>query len=237
MNDSGRIVDLVIVVTSPDEVGEMSDRFERAGLRQSDEVVEANMGIRSRLFPIAGGGFIELATEDSPGSAVHRGAFAETPRLVSVSYTTPDIHGDLERWKQTPGAERASAGCGSWRREDGSFGYFLSIAPAPPTGDVFFALRDRRLFPPPYLEVAETSPAIRRVTVSGPDADVFRKQHAELLDLPGRGNVLHAGSTDVVFEQTDMARTELTVTLAVPNPDVSVPLVSGRFEFVSDHGE
>ncbi|WP_033290665.1 VOC family protein [Amycolatopsis jejuensis] len=232
MPDADRIVDLVIVVATVPEADEISARFAEAGLRMADEVVEANMGIRSRLHPIAGGGFIELATEVTPGGAAHSRIFAETPRLVAVAYTTPDVHGDLERWKRTPGSENAFASCGSWRRSDGRFGYYLSIASGPPIGDVAFALRDRRLFPSPFP--SDSAPEVRQVTVHGPDVSGYRKQHTDLFSLPSHGDHLRAGDTEIVFEETGTAKTELTLTLAVPNPDVHVPLAAGRFEFVPE---
>lgn len=225
-------------MTSPTEMVEISEQLEERGFRIGDEVVEANHGIRSRLLPIAGGGFLEVASEVSPGAFAGGAGFGETPRLVSVCYTTQDPAGDLDRWRELPGGDKATAGCGSWKREDGSFGYFLSVAPSPPVGDVFgdlfFALRDRRLFPPPYLDEADTAPAVRRVTVAGPGADAWRRQHVDFFSLPETGQALRAGETEVVFEPRDAARNELTVTFAVPNPGPSLSFASGRFDFVKE---
>ena len=233
-----RAVDLIILMTSPTEMVEISTRLEERGFTLGDEVVEANAGIRSRLLPIAGGGFLEVASELSPGSFAHGAGFGVTPRLVSVWYTTLDAAGDVERWRALPGGERSTAGCGSWTRADGSSGYFIGIAPSPPVGDVFrdlfFGLRDRRLFPPPYLDRAETAPAVRRVTVRGPEAGAWRRQHVDFFSLPGDERALRAGATELVFDTGGSGATELTETFAVPEPGPDMSFAAGRFEFVKE---
>lgn len=230
-----RIVDHLIVLASPTQMVEISDLLEQAGLQMRDEVIEASLGVKSRLLPIAGGGFIEVASELSPGSFAHArqgNPFDSTPRLVSVSYTSDDVAADLARWRGIPGAENARAQAGGWRRQDGTFGYFVGVSPTPLAGDVFFGLQERRLFPLPYLDSAQSAPALRRIEVTGPDADVWKQRHIQLFALPEQEDVLHAGATELLFQQSSGAATEITATLAVANPDVSLPLAAGRFEFV-----
>lgn len=232
MESSERIVGLVIVVTSPTEMVEISEQMEVAGFRVGDEAIERNAGIRSRLMPIAGGGFIELASELSPGSFTRGPVFETTPRVLSVSYTTEDAAQDLRRWRGVPGTEHASVSCGSWQRQDGTPGYYVGVAPTPPTDGVLIGLREVRLFPLPYADEAATAPAVRRVTVSGNTADVWRERHAQLFQLPERDGVLHAGDTELIFEQHEGAA-ELKVTVAVPNPEVSLSIAHGGLEFVA----
>ena len=121
---------------------------------------------------------------------------------------------------------------GSWRRQDGTFGYFVAVSPTPLNRDVFFALQERRLFPLPYLDSADSAPVVRHVRVTGRDAERWRQRHAQLFALPEKSGVLRAGATELSFEPTEATGTEITVTLAVPHPNVSVPLLAGRLEFV-----
>lgn len=227
-----RSIDHVIVLTSPPEMIEISDLLESAGFKLHDEVVEATLGIRSRLIPIGGGGFIELASELAPGSFAHGNPFEVTPRIASVSYTTMDAAADLERWRAMPEAESPMAQAGAWRRTNGTMGYFVAVMPAPPVGDIFFALQERRLFPLPFLDEAESAPPLVAVTISGADAALWRSRHRTLFSLPGNGEALYAGATEIYFGHSDAPRTQIALTFAVPNPDVEIPLESGRFEFI-----
>ncbi|WP_033289461.1 hypothetical protein [Amycolatopsis jejuensis] len=222
----------LIVLTSPSEQAEISDLLEKAGIRLGDEVVEGSLGLRSRLMPIGGGGFIEIASELSPGSFPHGNPFARTPRLVSVCYTTQDAAGELERWRGLPGTEHAMAQAGGWVRQDGTWGYFLGVMPAPPVGDFFTGLQDRRIFPHPYLSEADTAPRVVRITWRGTEALEWRRKHEELLRLPADGEGLRAGDTELRFEETAEPGVEVTVTIAVADPSVRIPLLAGKFEFV-----
>lgn len=235
MKSIERIIDHLIVLASPAQMVEISNLLEKAGLQVRDEVVEASLGVRSRLLPIAGGGFIEVASELSRGSfahAKHGNPFDITPRLVSVSYTTDDVVADLARWRGIPGAQNARAQAGGWRRQDGTFGYFVGVSPTPLAGDVFFGLQERRLFPLPYLDSARSAPAVRQIKVAGPDAGMWKQRHAQLFALPQKDGVLRAGATELLFQQESAAATQITATLAVSNPNVAIPLAAGRFDFV-----
>ncbi|WP_228000162.1 hypothetical protein [Nocardia australiensis] len=234
MSSVNRMIGHVIVLTSPTEMIEISDRLEKVGFSFGNEVVEQVAGIKSRMLPIHGGGFIELASELSPGSFLKGKVFDRTPRIFAVTYTTDDAGGELARWRQLPGLEHASAQVGSWKREDGTMGHYLGVAPTPPVGEIFFGLRDSFMFPPPYLEVADTAPRISRITVTGPDAESWRTRHEELFSLPERDGVLHAGPTELIFEQETGLSTEIALTLSVPRVDVDIELTSGRIRFVSD---
>ncbi|MDN5913694.1 MAG: hypothetical protein L0I76_01015 [Pseudonocardia sp.] len=231
MSHIERTVDHVIILTGIDEQVAVSEALEHAGVPMRDDTVEASLGLRSRLHPIRGGGFLEIACELSPGSFAHGNPFDLTPRVASVAYTTDDGATDLQRWRGKPGAERAFAQAGSWRRLDGTMGYFVAVHPAPPAGRVFFGLQERRLFPLPYLDEAGTAPAVRRVEVSGIDAEHWRYEHVELFGLPDAGDGVRAGETEVFFRTTD-ADPEIVLTLAVPHPEVLVPMRSGAIRFV-----
>ena len=233
MKRSERIVDHVIVLTGIDEQVAVSEALEKAGVPMRDDTVEASLGLKSRLHPIRGGGFLEIACEISPGSFAHGDPFDVTPRVASVAYTTDDGAADLRRWQGRPGTEGAFAQAGSWRRQDGTFGYFVAVHPAPPAGRVFFGLQDRRLFPLPYLDEAGTAPAVRRVEITGADADHWRNQHEDLFELPHADEGVRAGDTDVSFRTIGRAP-EIALTLAVPNPEVTVPMATGAIRFVAE---
>lgn len=227
-----RIIDHVIILTGIDEQVAVSEALEKAGVPMRDDTVEASLGLKSRLHPIRGGGFLEIACEISPGSFAHGNPFDLTPRVASVAYTTDDGAVDLRRWRDRPGTEHAFAQAGSWRRLDGTFGYFVAVHPAPPAGRIFFGLQERRLFPLPYLDEAGTAPAVRRVDVTGADADHWRDQHIDLFGLPDSGDGVRAGEAEVSFRTTGGAP-EIALTLAVPHPEVTVPMGAGAVRFVA----
>ncbi|MBB3664445.1 hypothetical protein FB384_003349 [Prauserella sediminis] len=227
-----RIIDHIIVMATPDEVVAITTALERAGLRMADAVVEPALGLRSRMFPLGGGGFIEVACELTPGSFPHGNPFENTPRIANVSYTTADGAADMAAWAKKPGTADAMAQCGSWRREDGSMGYFVALWPIPPTGELFFALQERRLFPLPFLEEADTAPEVCAVRVYGEEAGLWQQRHRDLFELEEDGELLRAGNAKLAFDQIDGLNTQIEVTLAVPNPDVEIPLASGAFTLV-----
>lgn len=225
------VYNIGILLTS-EQGDDLVQRLEEAGLNMRDDTIEANLGLRSRLLPLAGGGFIEVANELSPGSFAHGNPFTIIPRPALLAYSTPDGAADLAHWRDVPGTERAFAQAGSWRRLDGSFGYYTGVFPAPPTGALFFGLQERRLFPPVYQDEADTAPVVRRLLMRGPNAVELRRQHIEWFSLPERDGVLWAGDTELVFEATDGEIDELFLTLAVPNPDVTVAMAAGGIDFV-----
>lgn len=227
-----RIACLAIVLATPDEADEICAALQAAGVRLGDDVVEASIGIRSRMFPIAGGGFVEVACELSPGSFPHGPAFAVTPRIGSIGYTTDDAAADMARWRELPDGGTARAQAGGWRREDGTMGYYVGIAPAPFAADVFFGLREVRLFPLPYADGADDAPVLRRVEIRGGGAERWRERHVQLFDLPQEGGVVRAGATDVAFEQVDGASTEISIELAVDEPAAPIALVAGGLSFI-----
>lgn len=226
-----RVYNIAVLVT-PEQGDELVVQLEQAGLRLADDTAERNVGLRSRLLPIAGGGFIEVSCELSPGSFVHGNPFTLTPRPALLTFTTADGAADLAYWRGMPGTENAFAQAGSWRRQDGTFGYYTGVMPGPPTGALFFGLQERRLFPPVYAAEADTAPAVRRLRMRGPNAAQLRKQHADWFSLPERNGNLHAGETELIFETADIAMDELFVTLAVPNPDVTIRMAAGGIDFV-----
>lgn len=222
----------IAVLVTREQGDELVARLEEAGFQLRDDTIEANLGIRSRLLPIAGGGFIEVSSELSPGSFAHGNPFTVTPRPALLCYGTEDGAADLAFWRGTPGTEAAFAQTGSWRRQNGTFGYYVGILPAPPLGAVFFGLQERRLFPPLYADVADTSPAVRRLKLRGPNAAELRRQHVEWFSLPERDGTIRAQDTEIVFETADTEFDELFVTLAVPHPDVAVTMAAGGIDFV-----
>jgi hypothetical protein len=230
-----RIVDHVVVLTSPGEMVEISERLQSAGFRLADEVVAETLGVSSHLLPIAGGGFIELSSETSPGSSPNPGRFEVTPRISALSYTTMDAAADLARLTTRSDAEGTMAACGSWtRKSNGTRGYYTGVVPGGFRTDFAFTvqLQERRLFPLPYLDDAETAPPIRRITVTGPDAATWQQRHREWLLLPTRDGAMRAGGTELTFEQRDAGDTTLTVTFAVSNVDIDIPLARDAFEFI-----
>jgi hypothetical protein len=82
------------------------------------------------------------------------------------------------------------------------------------------------------VDAADGAPELRRVTIHGGDAERWRHRHSDLFLLPEKDGLLQAGPTEVVFEQVDGTPTEITLQFAVENPDVSIPLQAGGFEFV-----
>jgi hypothetical protein len=228
-----RIVDHIIVMATPEQATSIVSGLERAGLRMANSVVEPALGIRSVMMPLGGGGFIEIASELSPGSFPHGNPFENTPRISNVTYTTADGAADLKSWEGKPGTEHAMAQAGSWRREDGSMGYFVALWPSPPSGELFFALQDRRIFPLPFLDEADTAPRIERVRVYGEEASIWEQRHLDLFGLEHDGTTFKAGKTVVEFDQIAGETTQIEVTLAVPNPGVEIPMLHGGFVFVS----
>lgn len=230
-----RIIDHIIVMTTPEEAETVCAGLEVAGLRMADNGVEPALGIRSRMMPLRGGGFIEVACELSPGSFPHGNPFENTPRISNITYTTADGAADMRSWVGLPGAENAMAQAGSWRREDGTMGYFISLWPSPPTGELFFALQDRRIFPLPFLDEADTAPEVRSVRVYGEEAELWQQRHRDFFDLRDDGGRLRAGAATIEFDHVDDLITQIEVTIAVPNPDVDIPMLHGAFTFVPDH--
>jgi hypothetical protein len=147
-----------------------------------------------------------------------------------------DAAADLTRLTTRSDTEGTIAACGSWtRKSNGTRGYYTGVVPGGFRADFAFTvqLQERRLFPLPYLEDAETAPAIRRITVTGPAAATWEQRHREWLLLPTRDGAMRAGGTELAFEQREADDTTLTVTFAVSNVDVDIPLARHAFDFVS----
>ncbi|WP_033292612.1 hypothetical protein [Amycolatopsis jejuensis] len=235
-----RIVDHIVLECSPADLAPTSALLQKAGFKLEDEVVTRGEGLQSHLLSIAGGGFIEMSAQIDPGSHKFDLFAHATPRLVVGAYTTGDGAADLAHMQAHPGGGKSFACCGGWQRtRDDSWGYYVGIMPTDvlesrETG-VFFHLQDRRLFPLPYPHAADTAPALRKLTLTGSSAGLWRKRHVEFFDLPERDGSLWAGETELVFNQSEATDNQMVATFAVPNPEVEVPLAGGAFEFVPQH--
>jgi hypothetical protein len=246
-----KIIDHVALMCSPENRDEVADLLEKAGFPRGYLGVARDEGLEGQMMVISTGGFIELSAEVSAGAHRASAFTRETPRIAAVAYMTTDGAADLAHMHETAGGEGSFACCGGWwpRSDDPgvnnakdlrAWGYYVGIMPPGPpfftdTG-IYFHLQERRLFPPPYLDKAAGAPVLRRVTVRGPDAEMWRRRHTELFRLPQRGDAVYAGDTELVFEQVDGDESEIIATFAVPNPSVKIPLAGGAFEFVPMNG-
>jgi len=223
---------LVIIPASVDGADQIVQTLQAAGAPVVDDVVDESVGVRSRLIPIAGGGMLEVVHEISPGSFTKGPAFAVVPRVAAVDYVTNDLAADLDRWKELPEGNDPTVECGSWHSQQGRKGYWVSAAPGGYTSDVFFGLREVRLFALPYVGEDDGAPVLRRVEVHGNGADRWNAIHREHFALPEEGGVLRAGPTDVAFEDDEEQGIGISLTLAVDRPGPDIPLVTGSIKFV-----
>ena len=93
-----------------------------------------------------------------------------------------DAAADLAAWSAL-GLTEAHAMCGNWRRQNGTMGYWTAVAPQKISFQPFFCLQERRLFPLPYLQYADTAPRLTKIVVTGADADVWRQRHIDWFGL------------------------------------------------------
>lgn len=224
---------LVIIPASVEGADQIVETLEQAGAPVVDDVVDESVGVRSRLIPIAGGGMLEVVHEIAPGSFKKGPAFAVVPRVAAVDYVTNDLAADLSRWKELPEGDDPTVECGSWHSQQGRHGYWVSAAPGGYTSDVFFGLREVRLFPLPYVGEDDGAPVLQKVEIHGEGADRWQAIHKEHFALPEKGDSLQAGPTEVAFEPDDERQIGISLTLAVDRPGPAIPLVTGEISFVA----
>lgn len=224
-----RIVDHLVIIVSESEQRQIGERLVRAGFPAGDIVNEENFDLRSQLLPMAGGGFVELSMTRTAGREPMPGLMKQNPRALGVSYTTMNAAADLNDWRAR-GVKDAFAAAGNWRRQDNSIGFWMGVSPTKITGEPYFTLQDRSLFPLPYPEHAATAPRLQQIVTSGPDADLWRQRHIDWFGFkPGNGS-LRAGDTELVFRKE--ATVGLKLVFEVSGEKGSIPLIQSSIELV-----
>lgn len=227
MTQHERIVDHLVIIVSESEQKEIGDRLQRAGFPRGNIVMEENFDLKSHLLPMAGGGFVELSMTRTAGKSPMPGLMNKNPRALGVAYTTMDAAAELAAWN-TLGVKDAFAAAGNWKREDGSTGFWMGVSPAKIGGEPYFVLQERRVFPLPYPEHANTAPRLKKIVTSGPDAEVWRQRHIDWFGFKPRNGSLHAGDTELVFRKE--AQSGLTLVFDVPGEKGTIPLVQSAIE-------
>lgn len=224
-----RIVDHLVIIVSESEQKEIADRLVRAGFPRGNIVNEENFDLRSHLLPMAGGGFVELSMSRTAGREPMPGLMKKNPRALGVAYTTMDAAAELESWRKQ-GVKDAFAAAGNWKREDGSTGFWMGVSPTRITGEPYFVLQERRVFPLPYPEHARTAPRLKKIVTSGPDADAWRQRHIDWFGLAPKNGSIHCGDTQLIFRKE--AATGLTFVFEVPGEKGTIALLQSAIELV-----
>jgi hypothetical protein len=143
-------IDHIIVAVTAAQHEELSARLRAAGFVHGDAGKHPG-GTANENVAFAGGAFLELLYEQSPGSAVRAGSpriwFADTPRVQGIGFSTPDYRRDIAAWGSPPGswdeyfpkvlADGETSQCraaGPLRRDE--FYLFFMDRPAPSFGSL-----------------------------------------------------------------------------------------------------
>jgi hypothetical protein len=217
-------LDHLISVVHREQLHELEARLCRAGFVRGDAGRHLGLGTANVNLAFAGGAFLELCYEESPGSS-GLGWWQHAPRIFGVVMNSDDYDDDARAWAHRDGA---------WEQhmdkelEDGTPVHLHASGPFPRDGfDPILIDRPE----PPFVGRAAAA-RLLRLTLRGASAETWHRRLVEYFGLRGDGATLHIGDVELRLEPGIEDPVELSATFAVPRERGTIPLHFGRLELV-----
>jgi hypothetical protein len=217
-------LDHLISVIDRDQVEELADRLMRAGFVHGDAGRHVGNGTANVNLAFAGGAFLELVYEESPGSS-GLGWWSHAPVITGVVMNPSNYEADKTAWT---GKEDAWDFYMEKDLEDGPRVEIRASGPYPRAD--FDPMLIYRSEPPFASRNAEAR--LLHLTLAGVDAGVWNERLVEYFGLEGDTDRLRLGDTEIRFEPGRQDPVELTATFAVPREKGLIELSRGRIELV-----
>ena len=218
-------IDHIIVAVHAAQRTALSEQLRAAGFVHGDAGTHGESTANENVA-FAGGGFLELLYEQSPGSGPGVW-FAETPRVQGIGVSTDDYAGDIAAWGTPPG---------SW---DQTFGKILDTgqpsecrAAGPIPRDEFYVF---------YMDRPETDftglGATARLTdiiVRGEQSPLWHDRFRYWFGLPAADGGLRCGDVTFRFEPGPHPAIRLSLKFAVdPAAAAVIPISGGTIELAA----
>ena len=214
-------IDHIILAVDGDSHEALSGQLKGAGFVHADAGRHAG-GTENENVAFAGGGFLELLREQSPGSGPPIW-FVETPRVQGVGFSTDDYDHDIAGWVDGPGA---------WNERfdktlaDGTVSSCQAAGPLP-----------RELFYPFCMDRAATpwatlgaTPRLRRLIFAGAAHQEWRDRFVAWFDLPIIDNGLVCGDVELSFVNGPHPDMRASLAFDVVSAGARIPISGGVIE-------
>jgi hypothetical protein len=226
-------IDHIVFAATEVERDRVVAELEPHGFRPEQfTLVFPESGARSDSWSFAGGGFVEFVTEDSPGAAGSPW-FNQTPRVIGLGFASDSFAHDT-RW---PGVEHA------WSMDEHHVlptGADLRIRAAGPhkhLSDFYVFVMDR---PDGRLQFPSrtSGPRLRRITLAGAEAGIWRTNLGGWLGIESKGGELRVGDVALAFDTTSSPVVRATLHyLSEGIAPARIGLVSGAIEIAPAGGQ
>jgi Glyoxalase-like domain len=217
-------LDHLISVVQRDELDDFAERLYRAGFVRGDAGRHLGLGTANVNLAFAGGAFLELCYEESPGAS-GLSWWQNAPRIFGVVMNSDDYDDDARAWADLDGA---------WEQhmdkelEDDTRVHLHASGPFPRNG--FDPILIDRPQPPFVGRPAEAR--LLQLTLRGASSDTWRQRLIDYFGLPGEDTTLRLGDVEIQIERGAEDPIELSATFAVPREKGTIPLHFGELELV-----
>jgi hypothetical protein len=221
-------IDHFVLSAAPAQASKVLTELQEAGFVSNNFVLNFDeTNSESESLSYDGGGMVEVrhSREQRPNPTW----FAEVPRVIGLGFGSDDFFtdtawgSDLEEghWTMT----------GELLLPDGSPLRVVAAGPHRHASELYVFVMDR---PNGQLQFPDVPavPHLVSVTVSGPDANLWRDRLQRWLHIAD-GPVLRVGDVDVRFEETGPRGVRVTPTFRVPSRSSRIALDGSSIEFVS----
>jgi hypothetical protein len=218
-------IDHIILAVDAADKPALSQRLKDAGFVHGDNGKHPG-GTANETVAWAGGAFLELLYEQSPGSSGNRNWWRETPRVQGVGFATDNYADDITTWGSPPG---------SWDRDfpsvrdDGQPASCRAAGPLAHENEFYVFYMDR---PAPDFGDRGATAKLTDVTVRSTDPDAWREKFATWFRLPSQDGALTCDGVTFRFEPGDH-EVRLSLTFEVPGGGGAIPIAGGSIELVA----
>jgi hypothetical protein len=216
-------VDHLILAIDRDRHAELSSRLHEAGFVHADAGAHPG-GTANENVAFAGGAFLELLFEQSPGSGP-AAWFGETPRLQGIGFSTSDFARDSATFLENPGA---------WDEifakvlDDGTKVSSRAAGPVPRNEFYVFCMARAA---PPWRGLGAT-PRLVEVRFTGREHGLWRERFSDWFSLRPSGDDLLCGDVTFGFEDGPHPQMRGSLTFAVDQAAGVIPISGGTIELV-----
>jgi hypothetical protein len=217
-------IDHLISVVDRDELDRFSARLCEAGFAHGDAGRHLGLGTANVNLAFAGGAFLELCYEESPGSSGLTW-WQHAPRVFGIVMNSSDYDADAQAWTGQDGA---------WEQhmdkelEDGTRVHLHASGPFPRNGfDPILIDRPQ----PPFVDRSAEA-RLLHLTLRGASAEAWEERLRRYFGLEGDSGELQIGDTPIRIESNVEGPIELSATFAVPRGKGVIPLKHGQLELV-----
>jgi hypothetical protein len=216
-------IDHIILAVDAAQRLALSQQLQAAGFVHGDAGRHPG-GTANENIAFAGGGFIELLYEQSPGTGPPVW-FAQTPRVQGIGFSTGAYDRQIRAWGKPPG---------SWdemfpKTLDNGADVQCRAAGPLPREEFYVFYMDRAA--PPFTGLGATA-RLTEVTLRSADCLLWRDRFRTWFGLADRNGTLSCAGVKFGFQPGEHSSPRTSLAFAVPGGQATIPIVGGTIELM-----